>query len=94
LMGLNLQDPFFRPKIGTDEETITSVVYIESVDELGIWVKIPEFPVYNIIERKKESHTALLLIRYDFITSIVHFPEVAEDNNKPGKIGFVADEEY
>lgn len=94
ITGLNLQDPFLRPKIGTGEETITTVVYIDSVDELGIWVKIPEYPVYNSIARKKENLTAYMLIRSEFITSIVHFPDVAEDNNKPGRIGFMVEEEY
>ncbi len=94
LAGTDFLDPYLRPKIGCGEETITRVVHVDSVDELGLWVRIPDYPVYNKVDQKKDSHDALVLIRYEYITSIVHFPEVAEDGSKLHRIGFSAEDEF
>ena len=94
LAGIEFQDPYLRPKIGCGEETITRIVQVESVDQLGIWVQIPDYPVYNSVDRKKDTHVALMLIRFEYITSIVHFPDVAEDDSKLHRIGFSAEDEF
>lgn len=90
--GVDFQDPCIRPKIGSGEPTITIVMQIEAVDELGIWIKVPDFPVFDIVERKREKHVAFVLLRYEYISSIVHFPEVVEDDSKQNRIGFVSEE--
>ncbi len=94
LGGIELQDPYIRPKIGSGEETITIVMLVDSVDEFGIWVRVPEFPVFDTVSGKKEKHSALMLIRYDYITSIVHFPELQEDDSKRHRIGFSSEDEF
>ena len=94
LSGLELQDPYIRPKIGSGEETITIVTLIESVDDLGLWIRVSDFPVFDGTSRKKEMQSALILLRYDFVTSVVHFPDIAEDSSKSHKIGFMADDEF
>ena len=94
IVGAELQDSYIRPKIGSGQETKTFVAQVHSVDELGIWIKVLDYPVYDNVDRRKEEHTALILIRYEYISSIVHFPEVEEDENKPNRIGFVAEDTY
>ncbi|MCD6501615.1 hypothetical protein J7L01_03355 [bacterium] len=89
IVGVEFQDPFIRPKVAVGEPTLTLVSQVESVDEFGIWIKVDKFPVYNSVERKREEHVALVLLRYEYISSIVHFPEVEEDTSKSSKIGFI-----
>jgi hypothetical protein len=91
LIGVEFQDPYIRPKIGSGEPTMTFVAQVESVDEFGIWIKVDDFPVYDNVERKKEENIAFILLRYEYISSIVHFPEVEEDDSKSSRIGFIAD---
>ena len=89
VVGVEFQDPYIRPKVALGEPTLTLVAQVESVDEFGIWIKEDKFPVYNSVERKREEHVAFVLLRYEYISSIVHFPEVEEDTSKSSKIGFV-----
>ncbi len=94
LVGHEMLDRFIRPKIESNLPTFSLVALVESVnDQLGLWIKIPEYPVYDNVEGKKELHPALMLIRYEYITSIVHFPEVLEDESKRQRIGFNAEDE-
>ncbi len=92
LAGVDFQDPYLRPRIGSGEPTLTMVTQIESVDELGIWIKVQDFPVFDNVVRHREQHVAFVLLRYEYISSIVHFPEVEEDASKPGRIGFIFEE--
>ena len=94
IVGIPHQDPYIRPKVESGEQIITLVAQVDSVDQMGIWIRQEGFPVYNSMERKKEAHTALMLIRYDYISSIVHFPEVEEDDSKQKRIGFIAEEDF
>jgi len=93
LVGHEMLDRFIRPKIESNLPTFSLVALVESVDQLGLWIKISEYPVYDNVEGKKELHPALMLIRYEYITSIVHFPEVLEDESKCQRIGFTTEDE-
>lgn len=94
IVGSENLDHYIRPKIGTGRDAITFVTLIDSVDDMGLWVHVDDFPVYNSVERKKEEHSALMLLRYDFISSIVHFPELEENASKQHRIGFIVDDQY
>lgn len=93
LVGHEVLDRFIRPKIESNIPTFSLVAQVESVDQLGLWIKVEEYPVYDNVEGKKELHNALMLIRYEYITSIVHFPEVEENESKRHRIGFTAEDE-
>ena len=94
IAGIQFQDPQIRPKISLEHDTLTLPFLVESVDQLGLWVRYPDFPVYNNVLRKKEKHNAMMLIRFEYITSIVHFPELEEDDSKFSRIGFIADDDH
>jgi len=94
LGAVDLQDRYFHPRIRTDEQTVKVVAQIDSIDQLGLWVKINEYPIYNNVTRQREEAPALVLIRFEYITSIVHFPDIEENSNKAHRIGFVAQDEY
>jgi len=92
LVGVEVQDPFIRPRIGSGEPTLTMVTQVEAVDDIGLWIKVPDFPVFDNVERHEEKHVALVLLRYEYISSIVHFPDVEENPSKLNRIGFASDE--
>ena len=58
---------------------------VTGLDELGMWIEHPNYkvvPVYdpddNYIppeKRSEESHRAVVLIRWDFIQTVIQFPE-------------------
>ena len=94
LAGIEMQDRYLRPKIASNSPVRTVVALVDSVDEFGIWIKVHDYPVYDNVERKKELHSALVLIRSEYISSIVHFPDVEEDDSKSKRIGFADEEDY
>ncbi len=93
LVGYEMLDRFIRPKIESNIQTYSLVAQVESVDQLGLWIHVPEYPVFDNVEGKRESYDALILLRYDYITSIVHFPGLEEDDEKRHRIGFSSEDE-
>jgi len=93
LVGHETLDRFIRPKIESNSPTFSLVARVDSVDQLGLWIKVPEYPTYDTVEEKQGSHEALVLLRFEYITSIVHFPSVEEDDEKSHRIGFSAKDE-
>ena len=63
------------------------VVKIRDVDEMGIWVENPELVVTDVQSGKTSKHTAWVLIRWDYILSLVRVPE-GEIPKAPKEFGF------
>jgi len=93
LAGEEMLDRFIRPRITSNNPTFNMVAIVNSVDQLGIWIEVAEYPVYDNVDRKKEHHPALVLIRFEYISSIVHFPNLEEGDDKGRRIGFVVENE-
>ena len=58
---------------------------VTGLDELGMWIEHPNYkvvPVYDQQEtyippeqRREESHRAVILVRWDYIATVIQFPE-------------------
>ncbi|MCB1188515.1 hypothetical protein KDL29_15245 [bacterium] len=58
---------------------------VTGIDELGMWIEHPNYkvvPVYDQHEtyippeqRREESHRAVILVRWDYIATVIQFPE-------------------
>ena len=84
LLVLNNYEPL--KKIGVDQDKI--FVKVEGYDENGMWIHHPGFLVPNLKDENKEKTkkiVASILIPWNFIVSIAHFPG-AEDFDFPSPI--------
>ena len=73
LLVLNNHEPL--KKIGIDQDKI--FVKVEGYDENGMWIHHPGFLVPNLKDENKEKTkkiVASILIPWNFIVSIAHFP--------------------
>ena len=58
---------------------------VTGIDEHGMWIEHPNYrviPIYDATDgyippeqRREESHRAVVLIRWDFILTVIQFPE-------------------
>ena len=58
---------------------------VTGLDELGLWIEHPNYKVVPVYgedesyippeERREESHRAVVLIRWNYIATVIQFPE-------------------
>ena len=91
-----MQDQQIVPSIRLpeDEDTFSLIAQIVDLDTHGLWIESKNYPVLNEITGKVESHEANILVKYDYITSIAAFPNLAALGlEEQHRIGFAIEEE-
>lgn len=86
-----LQNPILRPRVDIlEQESVTIIANVVEADDFGIWIEYPEHPFPEPGKKQPEKKRAYILIRYEFITSISHFPDIpASETAEQRRIGFI-----
>jgi len=96
IRSIQYQDREILPRITRigARDSFSIIAKVVDFDSLGIWIEKENYPVFNQETKKRETLLSHVLVKYDFITSIAAFPDLADDGlYAQHKIGFDNEEE-